>query len=563
MRLTPWERSSFSPICIKVGLKAVHLLQMKNVQGRMVVSGSESASFSGSADDCDSEVAGAIQACLAGGAFKGRTVILCLCGDDVLVHHQRVMVDSDEAGRGAMEKRLHQEMRLSVNCDMDSAYTRFLKVGTVKERSEQKEELILVVVKREVVDRYLKILESCKLIPSGIRVEPFALHNAFRCFCPEEMVRGPANALINLGESKTDVIISNEGRPVFVRSLPLGVEKFTKAIARKMNIDRDGMGRIVGALGKGPRVNEIVKQAVLSAVRPDLEYLCSEIMTCFRYFYTTFNGENIGSLIIPDSAAANLLNIGFLQERIGIPVHLWNSGFPDREGGDGEGVNFVEADFAALTGIAAGELDGAMPPIDFLPEGVAEARNRGRINKIRAACLGTAFLLIGTFYCKSEQRQTVLSDLQQMCMQRAEVIQGNSKRVELLTGDLVKLHKEREELSGAVCPFLLSRVLAEIAQASPQEVSITKISTEFSYHNKVILVGKRKKTVQDLSKPVLNVTVEGHAEDDGEVSTFVERLRATGAFPDIDDLGSWNVRGKESTLKEFTLKLVVGGIEEL
>jgi len=543
-----------------VGLNAVHLLQMKNVQGRMVVSGSKSVSFNGSSSDSDSEVVGAIQACLNEGAFKGRTAVICLCGDDLLVHHQRVMVGSNEADRNAMEKHLQQEMRLSVNYNMDSAYTRFLKVGTVKERNEQKEELILVVVKRDVVDRYVRILHGAKLVPCGIRVEPFALHNAFCCFCPDDLVNGPANALVNLGESKTDVIISNEGKPVFIRSLPLGVEKFTKAIARKMNIDRDGMGRIVGALGKGPRVNEIVKQAVLSAVRPDLEYLCSEIMTCFRYFYTTFNGENIGSLIIPDNGAANLINVGFLQERIGIPVHLWSSGFPENE--DGVENNDVNADIAALAGIAAAELKGATPAIDFLPEGVAEARSKGRINKIRAACLGTAFLLIGTFYCKSEQRQAVLGELQEMCIQRAEVIQGNSKRVELLTSDLTKLQQEQECLSNVLCPFLPSRVLAEITKASPGEISIRKITTEFAFQNKTVLVGKRKKHVPDLSRPVLNVTIEGHAENDGDISDFVEKLKATGAFLDIEDLGSWNVQGKEATLKEFTLKLAVGGIEE-
>lgn len=560
-KLSSLSASNLSPICIRVGRKSVYLLQARFDQGTITAFNSETATIEDADADRDRAVIRAIAYCLGKGEFKGRKAALVLSGDDVLVEHKRIPLNGEDGAPVDVETKLLEELRLGNSCDIDSSYMRYLPLGEVYERHERKEELLLMVVGAEIVNRYIKIFKGAHLNLHRIAVESFALQSAALRFCPVEWMSQNPTGMINIGESKVEILIVHKGRVAFVRSLPLGLENFTASIARRMSIDEEGMARIVHAMGNGGQVNETVEKAVKAAVRPDMEFLASEIVSCFRYFSANHNREPVDRLIVVGSGAAQLAGKNFLGDRLDVPVLYWRDDLALEGEGNPLAGNRLDDDYVSLAGLAADEFSGVKQDVDFLPEEVEVRRLRKKVNRLRTVYLMLTLCLIGMFYFKSEQRLTRLNSLNDMFVNRSNLLQMNTKAVDqlkTLTSDFV----DREsQLAMTICPVLPSRVLAEIVCVAGPGISLGSMSADFSYDTKQVAYGKKgKKTrqVADHANPRLHLTLVGKASSADEVSLFVERLKKTGAFSSIRDEGSWDVTRTNSDQKQFTIKLTVG-----
>ncbi len=553
--------STLSPISVRVGRKSVYLLQARFHQGAIAALNSESVTIEESDSDRDRAVAKSIAYCLSKGEFKGRKAVLILSNEEVLIEHQRVPVGPDEGAGSDIEARLLEELRLSNTCDMDNSFTRYLPLGEVYERHERKEELLLMVVGTEVIDRYIKVFKSAHLTLHRIAVEPFALQSAALRFCPVEWMGENPTGMINIGETKIDILILHKGQVAFVRSLPLGVEKFTASIARRMSIDEEGMARIVHAMGNGGSVNETVEKAVKAAVRPDMELVASEIITCFRYFSANHNREPVDRLIVVGSGAAQLAGKNFLRDRLDVPVLFWRDDLPVAGDGNPLSGNRLDDEYVSLAGLAADEFAGVKQDVDFLPEEVETRRLRKKVNRLRTVYLLLTLCLIAMFYSKASQRLTRLNSLNDMFVSRSNLLQMNTKAVDQLKTLSSNFVDRESQLSMTVCPVLPSRVLAEIVCVAGPGISLGMMSADFSYdtrHEAYGKKGKKTRQVTDHANPRLFLTVVGKAASADEVSLFVERLKKTGAFSSIRDEGSWDVLRNNSDQKQFTIKLTVG-----
>ncbi len=560
-KLSSLSASTLSPISVRVGQKSVYLLQARFHQGAIAAFNSESATIEESDSDRDRAIAKAIAYCLAKGEFKSRKAALILGGDDVLVEHKRIPVGATDEAQKDVETRLFEELRLSNTCDIENSYMRYLPLGEVYERHERKEELLLMVVGAAVVDRYIKIFKTAHLNLHRIAVEPFSLQSAVLRFCPVDWLGENPTGMINIGESKVEILILHKGRVAFVRSLPLGLDKFTASIARRMSIDEEGMARIVQAMGNGGKVNETVEKAVKAAVRPDMEFLASEIVTCFRYFSANQNCEPVDRLIVVGSGAAQLAGKDFLRDRLDVPVLFWRDDLPVDGEGNALAGNRLDDNFVSLAGLAADEFAGVKQDVDFLPEEVETRRIRKKVNRLRTVYLLLTLFLIGMFYCKSEQRLTRLNSLNDMFVNRSNLLQMNTKAVDQLKTLSSDFVGRENELAMTICPLLPSRVLAEIVCVAGPGISLGMMSADFSYDTRQEAYGKKgKKTrqVTDHANPRLFLTIVGKAASADEVSLFVERLKKTGAFSSIRDEGSWDVLRTNSDQKQFTIKLTVG-----
>jgi len=542
------------------------MVQARISQGRVEEHSSISAPIRGEGDDRDRAVEEAVRICLANGDFRGKKTVLCLCGEDVLIQQQRVTLDSENESRESIQKKISQEFRLNLARDIDTDFTRILSTGKIYERHECKEEMIIVVVKRELVWRYVRLLEKTGLCIHRIGVEPFAFFSAYLRFWPEDAaVKGdespqesPSKAIINMGESKTEVVIVRNGHPAFVRSLSVGMEKFTESIAAKMNLDKEEMGQLIGEMREGREVSGIVRDAIMNAVRPDFEFMCSEIMTCFRYFSSTSKRDFVERVIVLGDCVNSLFSKDLFRERLGLPVLGWTEEGEESDQDPAPERFLIEPQDVSLVALALEELDGKVSNVDFLPFEITEKREKGRANRMRFACLGAALVLMWAFHVKSGQREVLLGNICGMFKSRCEMMELTSESVAKLLKESKKLKNREKVLLQASCPLLPTRVLAEITRATGPGISLGKMSMNFTFGKSVVKSGKKKKTVVDYSKPILMMTIEGVAASPEEVSLFVGRLKDSGAFSSIHDDGFSNVRGENMMQKQFTVRLEIG-----
>jgi len=163
---------------------------------------------------------------------------------------------------------------------------------------------------------------------------------------------------------------------------------------------------------------------------------------------------------------------------------------------------------------------------------------------------------------KSGERVAVLSNLNRMYQNRCSLLDVTVREVKTLDAETRTIRECGEKLKETASPVLATRLLAEAACVAGPNISFNRITSSYSFASKVILLGKRRKKVPDLSRPVLLLTIEGLALNADDVSSFVERLKKTGAFTSIRDEGSWDLRQSGMELKQFTIKLAVGDAGE-
>jgi type IV pilus assembly protein PilM len=95
-------------------------------------------------------------------------------------------------------------------------------------------QVLLVAVKRELVDNRVSLLLDAGLSPAAIDVDAFALHNAFEHNYPQAM-RGIV-ALVNIGHETTNVNILEDGIPLLTRDIPFGSRRVRQDLQREKGL---------------------------------------------------------------------------------------------------------------------------------------------------------------------------------------------------------------------------------------------------------------------------------------------------------------------------------------
>jgi len=106
-----------------------------------------------------------------------------------------------------------------------------------------KQELLVVAVKREVIDEYAEILSECGVTPV-FTVAALARRHAW----PPPP---PQCALLDIGRNCAELISFDNGVPQAVRVLPWGGQSITQAIAEELGISQEDAEKQKIALGQG------------------------------------------------------------------------------------------------------------------------------------------------------------------------------------------------------------------------------------------------------------------------------------------------------------------------
>ena len=147
--------------------------------------------------------------------------------------------------------------------------------------------VVLVAVKRNVIDERMALLRSANLVPSIIDVDSFARGNAFTICFGRGLEKGEGKkviALIDVGASKTDINIISGDVSEFTREVYIGGNDFTENISRKLTLDPVEVEKIKRE--PGDRADEIKE-----AISPSLDDLQNEIQLSFDFYENEYDTE--------------------------------------------------------------------------------------------------------------------------------------------------------------------------------------------------------------------------------------------------------------------------------
>ena len=137
-----------------------------------------------------------------------------------------------------------------------------IPVGQSSNSSGASQELLVVAVKKEVVEEYSEILSECGVVPV-FTVAALARRHVWQH--PPQTC-----ALLDVGRNYAELVSFENGVPLAMRVLPWGGENMTRAIADKLGISRDeaeklkiGLAQdLPGDAERGPKIQAAIDAAL-------------------------------------------------------------------------------------------------------------------------------------------------------------------------------------------------------------------------------------------------------------------------------------------------------------
>jgi type IV pilus assembly protein PilM len=257
----------------------------------------------------------AIQEAFSAGGFKAKRVVTAVSGRSVIVRYVPVANMPDDQLRQAVA--YEAEKYLPFDIDEVVLDCHRVEDGKAVPGPGDQIKVLLVAVKRSVVDEHVALLRQAGLTPVIIDCDYFALGNAWesrsgRIGETEDTVR----ALIDVGAAKTSINIVKGKTSHFTRDFYVAGNDVTDMIAKRFNENPDNVERMKEDPGEALDNMREVFQGVL-------EDIGSEVRLSFDYYENQFD-EQVQEVLISGGTAIFPDCETMLGSVLGLPTRMWD-----------------------------------------------------------------------------------------------------------------------------------------------------------------------------------------------------------------------------------------------
>jgi len=245
------------------------------------------------------------------------TVALSISGQSVFIRPLKV----PKIAKNKIEQIIHYEAQLQIPFPINEVIWNY-ELFDIYDSPET--EVALVAVKKDIIDEKLKLLSETGLEVDFIEVDPFSLYNVL------DFVNGIKNKIIlDIGAKITNIIIVEE-RKIWTRSILIGGNDLTKAIASNLEIsfkEAEALKRKEGiiAMTDEDRTSAPRAAAISDAISPILVELLTDISKSIGYYKSQFGGTKIFREILLTGGCSKLRNITrFIRENIDMPTKIFD-----------------------------------------------------------------------------------------------------------------------------------------------------------------------------------------------------------------------------------------------
>lgn len=182
-------------------------------------------------------------------------------------------------------------------------------------------DVMMAAIKVDVVEKQVEILAKTGRHIDVVDVSPLAAYNWLR-HTGEFGEEGECVALLDLGATTTDIVIQKDNQFRFTRSLNVGGNDVTKAIAQSFNMtfaEAEKVKREQGFAPTGDPKRDGRGGEVIGGV---LDRLVNEINRSFAYFRSQPGGGPTSRVIVTGGGACMRNMVPYLQNQLGIEVRI-------------------------------------------------------------------------------------------------------------------------------------------------------------------------------------------------------------------------------------------------
>ena len=296
------------PIGIDLGSHTIRLLQLTGDHTRIV--DAVRWDLPEEARDEDPKirvpaVADAMQQALSCRDFRGREAVLCLGSRELFVQNIRVPKSPD----GDISSVVQQEAAGRLPYDIAETDIRFIETADIRHGGTMRREVIILACHRPILDHTLDIVTQAGLRPVAVDVEPVALMRCHVSQFRREEDRTQRAMFVHIGATSTVVVIAAGEEILFIKYLDIGGRQFDEAVARHLGMDLAAASMLRRHNGdrRAEQQDADVAKGVSQAVRPVIDRLANELLSCIRYHSVTFRGAPLSRTVLGGAEATDYL----------------------------------------------------------------------------------------------------------------------------------------------------------------------------------------------------------------------------------------------------------------
>ena len=312
------------PIGIDIGTSSVKMVQLaQNGRSYSVVACTKATlnGLSGSSAEARKEsLVECVREKVRDGSFRGNECVSALTSEEVHIRNIRVpCVRSDD-----LDSAVRAEAKNKFSFDTNDAVLNYLIAGEVRHGEDARLEVILFAAPLADVESHVSRLHRMGLLPASLDVPQCAMFRTFERYLRRKEDENDVNVYVDLG-GQTKVVISRGRDILFIKNIEIGGRSFDEAVARELDLDvkeASALRRSAAADSEaaGNNCDSQVRQALLDAVRPQIEELSEQINKCLRYHSVTFRGERPEKLTFIGGESYDSSLPDMLGRRLGLPV---------------------------------------------------------------------------------------------------------------------------------------------------------------------------------------------------------------------------------------------------
>ncbi len=267
------------------------------------------------------------------------TVNLSISGPDVLVR----FIDLPKMTREQLEGALSFEAEKYIPFNINEVVLDFLILGDAPEAGQMR--VLLAAARRQPIEERVSMAERLGMAVNIMDIGPFAMFNAFTGSNPP--AEDECNAFLDIGHSRTDVLISTGGLPHFMRQIQIAGKDVTHAICRNLSVSPEKGEEYKMGIGQADR------EAVAQATEQVLDGLIKETQLSFNYFDNRYN-KAVSGIYCSGGMTYQEGVIDYLSKGLGIRVKKWNpaEGIKISENLSKEDIDSVASQLAVGIGLA-------------------------------------------------------------------------------------------------------------------------------------------------------------------------------------------------------------------
>jgi type IV pilus assembly protein PilM len=242
-------------------------------------------------------------------------VVTSVSGPTVIVRYADMPAMTDDELGGAVRFEAEKVIPYNINeVELDAK--------RIENLDNNRMRVLIVAVKKDLIDSQIKILSESGLEPLIIDIDSFAMANTFmNAGIDNENICG----LINIGFVKTNINIIGQNKSYLSRDIDIGASHILKLLSDNLSIPQgEALKMMEQKLSGFDSISEDEKRILSVPISDTLSRLIDEIRLSFD-FYENHYGHNVARTFISGGTIMYSTVLDFLKNIIGKDIETWNA----------------------------------------------------------------------------------------------------------------------------------------------------------------------------------------------------------------------------------------------